>query len=146
MAIRMSRASRADSGFAALMTFLAARAPFATMRLGEVADTVAGAVRRQHYTLAIEEGRVVGAVLWGVCDHAVALEWMRGVRTPEFADVVDGDTVVLMLGGADHARATATGIRHVASLYPGRRYILNRFGRTGRSSGRFPAARGSSQI
>ncbi|MBR0657123.1 hypothetical protein [Plastoroseomonas arctica] len=142
MAIRMSRASRVDSGFAALMTYLAARAPFATLPLGEVAETVGGAIRRNHYVLAVEDGRVVGGVCWALCDHAVATEWLNGGRTPGFADVLDGDTVVLMLGGADHARATVCGIRHVATLYPGRRYILNRFGRTGRHpTGRFPASR-----
>lgn len=138
MTLSFVRARRTESGFAAAITFLAARDPFRAMPLGPIAESVSGAVKRGHYILAVETGRVVGLTCWALCDHAMAAAWTAGGPVPDYAQTLAGDTVVLMLGGGDHPRVALQGVRHIAGLYPGRRYFMNRFGRKGTQAGRFP--------
>jgi hypothetical protein len=143
MTLRFVRMQRSDSAFAAALTFLAARAPFRTMPLGPIAETIAGAVKRGHYVLAVEDGRVVGFTAWALTDYASGLRWTAGEFVPPYGETLEGDTVVLMLGGGDHPKVALLGIRHIAGRYPGRRYLMNRFGRRGTNRGRFPAVRGA---
>lgn len=138
MTLEFLRTPRAESGFAAAVTFLAARDPFRTMPLGPIVETVAGAVKRGHYILAVEDKRVLGLTLWALTDHATALAWTAGGPPPPYERTLAGDTVVLMLGGGDQPRVALRGVRHIAGLYPGRRYLMNRFGRKGTQAGRFP--------
>lgn len=141
--LRFVQTRRADAGFSACITYLAARDPFRAMPLGHVSDTVAGAVRRGHYILALDGGRVVGVTLWALADAAVAERWFAGGAWPSFAETQDGDTVILMLGGGEHPRVALQGVRHIAGLYPGRPYLMTRFGRDRTSRGRFPARAGA---
>jgi hypothetical protein len=138
MSLSFVRMQRSESGFAAVLTFLAARAPFRAMPLGPVVETVSGAVKRGHYILAVEAQRVVGVTCWALADYPIAARWTEGGPPPAYEDTLAGDTVVLMLGGGDHPRVALLGIRHIAGLYPGRRYLMNRFGRHSTNRGRFP--------
>lgn len=140
MALRFVRAQRVDTGFTAAMTFLAARAPFRTMPLGGVADSVRGAVQRGHYILAVDEGRVVGVTCWGLTDAETARRWTAGEVVPDQELLMQGDTVVLMLGGGDSPAVALRGVRHIAGLYPGRAYRMVRHGRQGVQVGRFPGS------
>ncbi len=141
MALTFVRLARADSAFAAAITFLAARAPFRTLPLGPLAESVSGAVKRGHYVLAVDAGQVVGLTCWGVTDFETARRWTDGEEVPSYEQTLDGDTVVLMLGGGDSPRVALGGVRHIARRYPGRRYLMNRFGRPGTQRGRFPDVR-----
>ncbi len=141
MTLVFRQLARSDSAFAAAIAYLAPRAPFDAMPFGPIADTVSGAIKRGHYILAIENGRVVGFTCWAVTDAKVAEQWMAGELRPTYQQTLGGDTVVLTLGGGEHPRVALLGIRHIAGLYPGMPYWMNRVGRDARKRGRFPPQR-----
>ncbi|RYF92072.1 MAG: hypothetical protein EON95_13635 [Caulobacteraceae bacterium] len=142
MALTFIRARRPDTAFTAIVTFLAARAPFDRMPLGPVIATVSGAIQRGHYALAVEDGReVVGLTCWALTDYDTALAWSRGEAQPSFDQTLNGDTVMMMMGGGDGPAIALGGLRHIGDRYPGQRYVMNRFDRKRPSLGRFPPAR-----
>ena len=141
MTLRFLKTRRDESAFAAAVTFLAAREPFKRQPLGPIVGTVSGAIKRRHYVLAIDEGQVVGFVAWAMTDQDSARRWLAGDFTPSFEETQEGDTIVLMIGGGTTPKTVMLGLRHVGSLYPGRSYMIKRFGRDKISSGRFVAFR-----
>lgn len=141
MTLTFSTARRHEVAFAAAMTFLAAHEPFKRQPLGPIAGTVSGAIKRSHYVLGIDEGKIVAFVAWALTDLESAQKWLVGDFTPTFEETQDGDTVVLMMGGGVTSKAVMLGIRYVGSLYPGRHYVIKRFGRNKINSGRFPSFR-----
>lgn len=140
MTLSFVRTKRPESACTAGLTFLAAREPFQSMPLGSVVNTVSAAIHRGHYVLAVDSGRVVGFVVWAVTDAVTAQRWFAGEATPSFEGRSDGDTVVLMLGVRTDRAAVMQGIRHVGARYPGRRYLIKRYGRKLPRVGRFPKA------
>ncbi len=138
MTLTFVKPPRAEAAMTAAITFLAAREPFSAMPFGFVVQTVAGAIKRGHYILAVENNRVVGLTCWALAEANTAELWLSGEVMPTYEQTTKGDTVVLMLGGGDHARVALRGIRHIAGLYPGQNYLMKRFGRRLVSSGRFP--------
>lgn len=140
--LRFVRMARADAGFAAVLTYLAAREPFRSMPLGPIAESVSGAVKRGHYILAVEAERVVGVTCWALTDYDTGIRWTSGGTPPAYEQTLAGDTVVLMLGGGAHPRVALQGVRDIARRYPGMRYLMNRFGRPGTQAGRFPGRAG----
>ncbi len=142
MALTFIRARRPDTAFTAAITFLAARKPFDRLPLGPIVATVSGAIQRGHYVLAVEGGKtVVGLTCWALTDYDTALRWSRGEAQPSFEETVEGDTVMMMMGGGDGAGVALGGLRHIGDRYPGQRYVMNRFDRERPSLGRFPPAR-----
>lgn len=142
MALSFIQARRPDTAFTAAITFLAARGPFDRMPLAPIIATVSGAIQRGHYVLAIEDDKtVVGLTCWALTDHETALAWSRGETQPSFEQTLNGDTVMMMMGGGDGPGVALGGLRHIGDRYPGRRYVMNRFDRARPSVGRFPPAR-----
>ena len=78
--------------------------------------------------IALEHSRrLVGAfVAWALTDNENARRWLVGDLTPTFEETLEGDTVVLMIGGGTSAKTVMLGIRYVGSLYPGRSYMIKR--------------------
>lgn len=140
MTLTLGLMKRADTAFTAILSFMAARAPFETMRLGDVVGTVSGAIKRGHYGVAAEDGRVRGVLLWALSDAQTAERWVTGAETPSFEQASGGDTLVVLLGGADDPRAPSLGFREMARRHPGLRYVMKRHGRPGFKRGRLPGA------
>lgn len=142
MALTFIRARRPDTAFTAAITFLAEQKPFDRMPLGPIVATVSGAIQRGHYVLAVEDDRtVVGLTCWALTDYDTALAWSRGEAQPTFDQTLNGDTVMMMMGGGDGQGVALGGLRHIGDRYPGQRYVMNRFDRVRPSLGRFPPAR-----
>lgn len=141
MTLEFVTTRRTEGGFTAALTYLSAREPFSKLPAGPLVASISGSIRRGHYILAIEDRRVVGVTCWAVTDYETARRWSDGDLVPDYAQTLDGDTVVLTLGGGNYPRVALRGVRHIAGLYPGRRYFMTRFGRAGTKRGRFPAAR-----
>ena len=129
---------REDTALAAVLTFMSRRPPFETMRLGEVFGTVAAAIRRGHYGVAAEDGRIRGVLLWALTDAATARRWAGGGVAPSFEEASAGDTLVVLLGAADDPRVPGRGFREMARRHPGLLYVMKRHGRPGLKRGRLP--------
>lgn len=138
MALKIGRMARQADAFAAAVTFMAARKPFSDLPFGPMVSSLSGAVRRGHYVVASEDGRVVGFTFWAMTSAEVARRWTEEAYEPTFDEGNDGDTVVLTMGGGDHPTVALHGVRHIAKLYPGHPYRMVRFGRQGTKVGRFP--------
>lgn len=142
MALTFIRARRPDTAFTAAITFLAGQKPFDRMPLGPIIGTVSGAIQRGHYVLAVEnDTTVVGLTCWALTDYDTAIHWSRGEAQPTFDQALNGDTVMMMMGGGDGPGVALGGLRHIGDRYPGQRYVMNRFDRERPSLGRFPPAR-----
>ena len=143
--LSVGRVTRTETAFTAALTFLADRPPFASMRVGALVPTVAGAVRRGHYGLAMEEGRVRGVLLWALSDEAGARRWIERGDAPDFEGASHGDTVVVLLGAADDPRVPHAGFRELARRHPGLGYVMRRHSRGGYKRGRLVAPRPAPQ-
>lgn len=132
---------RQADAFAAAIVFMAGRKPFSDLPFGRMADSISGAVRRGHYVMASENGRVVGFTFWALTSAEVARRWTEEGYEPTYEEGLGGDTVVLTMGGGEHPTVALHGVRHIARLYPGHAYRMVRFGREGTKVGRFPDRR-----
>lgn len=141
MTLKIGKMPRPDAAFTAAVVFMAARVPFRALPFGEMAEAIAGAVRRGHYALASEDGRVVGVTFWAVTSAEIALKWTEDGYAPTYEETLGGDTVVLTMGAGRHPSVALQGVRHVARQYPGYPYRMVRHGREGTKVGRFPALR-----
>lgn len=138
MTLNIGRLQNPEAAFTAALRFLAGREPFASLPLTSVVDPVAGAIKRGHYVLVSEDGRVAGFTCWALTDSDLARRWAEGAATPTYEQCLTGDTVVLQMGGGTSPRVALQGVRHIAGLYPGMPYVMVRYGRKGTKSGRFP--------
>lgn len=139
MALKIGRMERPEAAFAAAVIFMAGRKPFSDLPFGRMVETLSAAVRRGHYVVASEAGRVVGFTFWAVTSADVARRWTEEGYEPTYEEGTTGDTVVLTMGGGEHPSVALQGVRHIASLYPGFPYRMVRFGRGGPTKvGRFP--------
>lgn len=141
MTLKIGQMPRQESAFAAAVVFMAGREPFRTLPFGEMTEAIAGAVRRGHYAIASENGRVVGVTFWAVTTADIALRWTDEGYAPTYEETLGGDTVVLTMGAGRHPSVALQGVRHVARQYPGYPYRMVRHGRAGTKVGRFPALR-----
>lgn len=141
MALTIGRMQRKTDAFAAAATFMAHRKPFSGLPFGPMVDSLSGAIRRDHYVVASEDGRVVGFTFWALASADVARRWTEEGYEPTYEEGVDGDTVVLTMGGGEHPTVTLQGVRYISRLYPGYPYRMVRFGREGTRIGRFPRGR-----
>lgn len=138
MTLNVGVMTRPDTAFTAILSFMAARPPFQTMRLGGIVRTVSGAIKRGHYGVATEGGRVRGVLLWALSDAATAEGWVTGALSPSFEEASAGDTLVVLLGAADDPRVPGLGFREMARRHPGLPYVMKRHGRRGYKRGRLP--------
>lgn len=141
MTLSIGRMRRPEAAFAAAVMFMAARKPFSTLPFGAMTSSISGSIRRGHYALSSENGRVVGVVLWALTSADVARRWTEEAYEPTYEEGLDGDTVVLTMGAGEHPTVALQGVKHVARMYPGYPYRMVRWGRTGTKVGRFPGAR-----
>lgn len=126
----LARAKTPEIAFAAVMTFLAQQEPFASTSVDKLVSTVSGAIKRGHYLIATTDGRVAGVLCWALVSSDVARRWAMGLHMPSYEEAGAGDTVFLTVGAATHASTVTQGLRHLATLYPGRPYRLRRWTRT----------------
>lgn len=138
MTLTIGRMARQADAFAAAIVFMAGRKPFSELPFGPMVSSISGAVRRGHYVVASENGRVVGFTFWAMTSADVARRWTEEAYEPTYEEGVGGDTVVLTMGGGEHPTVALHGVRHIAKLYPGYPYRMVRFGRQGTKVGRFP--------
>ncbi|NJC39950.1 hemolysin-activating ACP:hemolysin acyltransferase [Brevundimonas alba] len=75
MELVIGRMQRMTDAFAAAITFMAHRRPFSGLPFGPMVDSISGAIRRGHYVVASENGRVVGFTFWAVTSADVARRW-----------------------------------------------------------------------
>lgn len=145
MALTIGRMERSDAAFAAAVIFMAARKPFSDLPFGRMVETLSAAVRRGHYVVASDNGRVVGFTFWAVTSADVARRWTEEGYEPTYEEGSGGDTVVLTMGGGEYPTVALQGVRHIAALYPGHPYRMVRFGRGGPTKvGRFPVRKTAS--
>lgn len=136
--LTIGKLERSEAALAAAVTFMAARQPFRDLPFGAMVSSLSGAVRRGHYVMAVDAGRVVGFTFWALTSADVARRWTEEAYEPTYEEALGGDTVVLTMGGGEHPTVALQGVRHIARLYPGRPYRMVRFGRSGTRVGRFP--------
>lgn len=136
----VTRARRLPA-IAMALAYMADREPFRSTPLGAMTQTIIGAVDRGHYGFVLRGKRVVGFACYALSTEESALAWLERGVVGTSEDGKSGDVVVMIQAAFDDRTATVAGLRHLAWLYPGQRWVQKRNARAPIAWGRFPRRR-----